>query len=465
MRRARRLGAAVALAALAAGLAACGGSNVPVRLDDPARAYRAGEPVFSLEALATVRDDSTGIDLYLSLPRSSLIFRQTAGDFLGIARWALSVEQEGRAPVVFERVDSVRVATAEATRSPEEVLRIERVDVPPGTYRVRAVLEDVDSGRMAGRVQEVQVRSESGAPALSGLRLEGRRATGEVGPLVAFGLPAGVDSLQVVAQATAIPDGSAVVATVVRIESDTTAASPIYSFTPSRVALVTRGANFASVDTVQTVRQPLANPAEAVDVEVPLPALRPGLYRLTLSLVTAPGADPADTSTRLVIVRRRDYPLVTRTGDLLEPLVYLSYPGGVERLLASTGVFEQREAFDRFWGESINDRRVAASTIRSYYERVEEANRLFGNQKEGWKTDRGMVYILFGPPSFVESTPSEERWTYGMGSSAPPEFVFERTAGSFGEPSPLTVLTLVRNRAYYDAWRRARQLWRSGTPL
>ncbi len=453
---------AVALAALVVGLGACGGSRVPMRLDDPARAYRSGEPSFSLEALSTVRDDSTGIDVYLSLPRASLIYRQTGGDLLGIARWAISVEREGRAPVVLERIDSVRVATAEAARSAETVLRVERLDVPPGSYRVRAVLEDVGSGRMAGRLVDVTVAPPSGAPALSDLRLEGRRATGEVGPLVALGLPAGVDSLQVVAQATAVPDGATVVATVGRIRIDTTAAAALSGFTPSPVSLVARGADLSDVDTVQTVRQPLANPAEAVDVEVPLPALRPGLYRITLALETAAGE--AAAASRLVVVRRRDYPLVTRTGDLIEPLVYLADPSEIERLLESTGVFEQREAFDRFWGDQIDDRRVAASTIRTYYERVEEANRLFGTQKEGWKTDRGMVYVLFGPPSFVESTPRTETWTYGMGAAVPPTFVFEQTAGRAGEPTPLSVLTLVRDRAYHDAWHRVRRLWRTGSP-
>lgn len=459
-----RLRAALALALLAAGLAACGGSRVPIRLDDPARAYRSGEPVFELEALSTVRDDTTGVDVYLSLPRSSLIYRQSAGDFLGVARWAISVEQEGRPPEVVERVDTVRVATAEAGRSAETVLRVERFDVPPGAYRVRAVLEDVGSGRRAGRLVDVDVVPPRGTPSLSSLRLEGRRPTGEVGPLVALGLPAGVDSLQVVAQATAVPDGAVLVATVSRVEIDTTAAIPISAFTPRPYSLVARGANLRDVDTVQTVRQPLADPAGALQVGVPLPSLRPGLYRISLALVTEEGAEPSDESERLVIVRRRDYPLVTRAGDLIEPLVYLADPGEIERLLEPTTVFSQQRAFDRFWGEYIDDRRVAASTVRAYYERVEEANRLFGAQKEGWKTDRGMVYVLFGPPSFVESTIDGETWTYGRGEASPPAFVFERTAGRYGEDTPLSVLTLVRDRAYHDAWLRVRRLWRTGNP-
>ena len=39
-----------------------------------------------------------------------------------------------------------------------------------------------------------------------------------------------------------------------------------------------------------------------------------------------------------------------------------------------------------------------------YYRRVSYANENFEGWKEGWETDRGMIYILFGPPDQVERT-------------------------------------------------------------
>ena len=55
-----------------------------------------------------------------------------------------------------------------------------------------------------------------------------------------------------------------------------------------------------------------------------------------------------------------------------------------------------------------------------YFKRVAYANKSFGNmiQREGWKTDKGRVYILYGAPSEVERHPNEtdskpyEIWHY-----------------------------------------------------
>ncbi len=56
--------------------------------------------------------------------------------------------------------------------------------------------------------------------------------------------------------------------------------------------------------------------------------------------------------------------------------------------------------------------------MEEYYSRVAYANKHFGHYTLGWKTDMGMVYIIFGAPSNVERHPFEidskpyEVWTY-----------------------------------------------------
>jgi hypothetical protein len=56
--------------------------------------------------------------------------------------------------------------------------------------------------------------------------------------------------------------------------------------------------------------------------------------------------------------------------------------------------------------------------MEQYYARVEYANKHFSHFMEGWRTDMGMVYIMFGPPSNVERHPFDidskpyEVWAY-----------------------------------------------------
>jgi len=71
---------------------------------------------------------------------------------------------------------------------------------------------------------------------------------------------------------------------------------------------------------------------------------------------------------------------------------------------------EEREQFiDEFWKRRDPDPDTEVNEFKEqYYERIEEANRLFRGGKPGWLQDRGRIYILLGPP--------HERNPYPMGS-------------------------------------------------
>ncbi|MEM0961745.1 MAG: GWxTD domain-containing protein [Bacteroidota bacterium] len=446
-----------ALLLLAAVAAACSAPPAGPRLDEGAVAYRSGEPAFVLDAVASVRGDSLGIDVYLGLPPQSLVFSQRGDQRIGIAQWTLTVEREGGAPLMRSPVDTL-VGPLALDAPP--TWRTERIDVPPGTYRVRAVLEDRASDRTAERTAEVDVRRPRGTPSLGRIRLD--RGSGVSSrPVDSGAVPASSDSIRAIVQALALPPDAATQLTVLRLRADSSAALPLVGFTPGPATLAARGVDLGSVDTVQTVRQPILNPDVTLDVEAPLPPLRPGVYRVQIVL-EGEGGERLDVSDRLLVVRRRDYPYVTRVGDLVGPLQYLVSERELRDLREAPTPAGQQRAFDRFWGDQIDDRRLATATVRAFYERVEEANRLFATYKEGWKTDAGMAYIVFGPPAFVERTIEGERWTYGRGAGSPSVLEFVRTAGRPGTRDRFQVLTLIRDRAYTGVWRRAQRQWRSG---
>ncbi len=80
---------------------------------------------------------------------------------------------------------------------------------------------------------------------------------------------------------------------------------------------------------------------------------------------------------------------------------------------------EKEELFKKFWKERDPSPDTPENELmQEYYGRIERANMLFGTFRNGWETDRGEVYVRFGPPSEVERHPFEinqqpyEIWYY-----------------------------------------------------
>ena len=69
---------------------------------------------------------------------------------------------------------------------------------------------------------------------------------------------------------------------------------------------------------------------------------------------------------------------------------------------------EEREQFiEQFWQRRNPDPDSAENTFKEeHYRRIAYANEHFASGIPGWKTDRGRIYIMWGPPDEVDSHPS-----------------------------------------------------------
>lgn len=69
---------------------------------------------------------------------------------------------------------------------------------------------------------------------------------------------------------------------------------------------------------------------------------------------------------------------------------------------------EERDAFiEQFWRRRNPDPDSPENTAREeHYRRIAYANEHFAAGKPGWKTDRGRIYIEWGPPDSIDSHPS-----------------------------------------------------------
>ena len=150
------------------------------------------------------------------------------------------------------------------------------------------------------------------------------------------------------------------------------------------------------------------------------------------------------------------YPKFTSLSELVKPLKYVTTKD--ERLeLDSIG--DSKLQFDQFWlGVGQNQER-AVTIIRTFYSRVEYANRNFTTFKEGWKTDKGLIYLVMGKPDFIENIGNREVWTYNQNRYLPKRvYQFLKTTTIF---SPAHFV-LIREKKHGSPWFEGIDLLRKG---
>ncbi|RME01914.1 MAG: GWxTD domain-containing protein, partial [Calditrichaeota bacterium] len=113
----------------------------------------------------------------------------------------------------------------------------------------------------------------------------------------------------------------------------------------------------------------------------------------------------------------------------IEPMRYIM-PKQEWQELVNAPPEKQTELFNKFWAARDPDPGDEKNPLlEEFFLRVEEANQRFNwGTEEGWKTDRGRIFIIYGPPDNVERRKSfrtgitYEIWQYyNLGR----QFVFE----------------------------------------
>jgi GWxTD domain-containing protein len=103
------------------------------------------------------------------------------------------------------------------------------------------------------------------------------------------------------------------------------------------------------------------------------------------------------------------YPKVTTPEKMIEPLIYLTSQDELEELKSAA---KPKAALDDFWIKCGGNVDKARELIRIFYTRVLYSNYYFTSYKDGWRSERGMIYIIYGPPDKVYKTADGESWGY-----------------------------------------------------
>lgn len=209
-------------------------------------------------------------------------------------------------------------------------------------------------------------------------------------------------------------------------ENSFPAAAPAYSIAQARVPKILKP------DSLFTINS-----------GTPVTLSREGLYLVQQDTASAQG---------VVFRLEDDYPRLGKLESLAGPLVYICTKAEYDKIKTAGS---DKKKFDQvILGITGNSDR-ARIFMRNYFRRVEAANQYFSSYKEGWKTDRGMIYIIYGVPDEVYLFDDREVWEY-KNSNLSERFQFVKSATIFDREN----YVLIRTKGYADDWYNMIDLWR-----
>jgi GWxTD domain-containing protein len=141
---------------------------------------------------------------------------------------------------------------------------------------------------------------------------------------------------------------------------------------------------------------------------IPLDEFLPGSYELKLTLAERNGK-PISTSKAEFSVAWSLGALVRNDYDLaIDQLKFVAHKNEIDEL-KDVPEDEREEAFANFWKEHDPTPGTPQNELmQKYYGRIKFANRAFSSiHRDGWRTDMGMVYIIYGRPDHIENHPFE----------------------------------------------------------
>jgi len=110
---------------------------------------------------------------------------------------------------------------------------------------------------------------------------------------------------------------------------------------------------------------------------------------------------------------------VANIDEAIDQLIYIANPDEIDYMENGKDEEEKSKRFLEYWkSKDPSPGNDENEVFQEYFGRVNFANEQFSHYREGWQTDRGMVFIILGPPNNVDRHPFEydskpyEIWQY-----------------------------------------------------
>jgi len=144
-----------------------------------------------------------------------------------------------------------------------------------------------------------------------------------------------------------------------------------------------------------------------------------GVYNLIVTLNDSTGKEFCNT-TKSFYSHWRGLPTIIKDIDkAIAQTVYIASPEEMNVMEDGETIQDKTKRFLEFWKKKDPSPNNDENEIfDEYFRRIIFSNENFSNYIEGWKSDRGMVYTILGPPNNIDRHPFEydskpyEVWEY-----------------------------------------------------
>ena len=298
----------------------------------------------------------------------------------------------------------------------------------PGPYKIQVTIDDLESRRTITekhRTVRVGAASQNGIATAAAMfiapppdtALPGVIAPVNFGGEVLFGSPS---ALAIVWPAAGSGDSllsaTCTLAEVPPAEEDR-AALPAPETIKARIF---RGISLRLSNGGERISYTTARPGPAALAVLPFPSEKLLLRSYALTIALRNGGEARELSLKFRVVWP-DMPFSLKDIDYaLEALKYVTTDGQLDSLRQGSLEMRRRN-LEEFWRKRDTTPGTAFNDVETeYYRRVDHASRNFGTirQPDGFRSDRGRIYVLYGPPTSTERSLDpgagyQEVWVYG----------------------------------------------------
>lgn len=374
------------------------------------------------------RPGYTRLDVFIQVPYKSIQFIKSPEGFTGKYSVTASIFDSSKSRLVVEKTwnESITIADFSLATSKENFNVSKRsFELKPGIYVIRTAFEDLDSKKLTTAENNFIVRDLSTPLSLSDILMIAKPDPNQ-------------------AQNTIVPN-------IMR---------NVYS-SKDRIRFYYEINSADSVEVRKTIEYVVKNAEnKIIHREEEDRNIKPGINQVVYSLSEFPfdlGAyyltiTILDNEKKVLASVNKSFysqtkglaSFITDIDKAIAQTVYIASASELDYMEEGENQSEKTKRFLEFWKKKDpSPNNEENEVFNEYFRRVAYTNENFSNYIEGWKTDRGMVFIILGAPNNIDRHPFEydskpyEIWEYYDLNRS---FIFLDQTG-FGDYRLITPLT------------------------